>query len=99
MRQFAFSFDVRRCSGCMACVVACQDQNDQGADGTIALRHVTKLETGSYPAARIDHVSLSCQHCGDAPCITACPTTAIQREGEDGAVVVDRGRCLGCHSC
>ena len=30
--QYAFSFDIVRCSGCMACVVACQDQNDFAAD-------------------------------------------------------------------
>ncbi len=99
MSQFAFSFDVTRCSGCMACVVACQDQNDLDAGDIVAFRHVTKLESGSYPSARIDHFSLSCQHCGDAPCIIACPTTAISRRAEDGIVAIDRDLCVGCHAC
>jgi anaerobic dimethyl sulfoxide reductase subunit B (iron-sulfur subunit) len=99
MIQFAFSFDVARCSGCMACVVACQDQNDLGADDMVAFRHVTTLESGSYPSARIDHFSLSCQQCGDAPCIMACPTTAILRRAQDGVVIVDRDLCVGCHAC
>jgi DMSO reductase iron-sulfur subunit len=95
MSQYAFSFDLSRCSGCMACVVACQDQNDF----SVAFRHVTRYEEGRYPAARIFHFSVSCQHCGDAPCMTACPTGAIFREQEDGAVLVRSDLCVGCHSC
>lgn len=94
MSQYAFSFDVSRCSGCMACVVACQDQND-----TIAFRHVTCYESGEYPSARISFFSLACQQCGDAPCLMACPTGAISRQKEGGIVLVDFDRCIGCHSC
>ena len=99
MNQYAFSFDVSRCSGCMACIVACQDQNDFAAGDVVAFRHVTRYEEGKFPVARIFHFSLSCQHCGDAPCLTACPTAAISRAEEDGAVLVDRDLCIGCHSC
>lgn len=99
MTQFAFSFDATRCLGCMACVVACQDQNDPDASDPVAFRHVTKLESGVYPFARIDHLSLSCQQCGDAPCLTACPTCAISKRPEDGVVTVDRDLCVGCHTC
>jgi Fe-S-cluster-containing dehydrogenase component len=83
----------------MACVVACQDQTDLDADDAVAFRHVTRSESETYPSARIDHFSLSCQHCGNAPCIIACPTAAIRRRAEDGAVVVDRDLCIGCHAC
>jgi anaerobic dimethyl sulfoxide reductase subunit B len=99
MTQYAFSFDVSRCSGCMACTVACQDQNDFVSDDVVAFRHVTKYEQGLFPAAQIFHFSLSCQHCGDAPCLTVCPTGAIFREAEDGTVLVNRNLCVGCHSC
>jgi DMSO reductase iron-sulfur subunit len=99
MTQYAFAFDVTRCSGCMACVVACQDQNDLDAIEAVAFRHVTTSETGAYPSARIDHFSLACQHCGDAPCVPACPTAAIHRRGQDNVVVVDRDLCVGCHTC
>ncbi|MEI7672871.1 MAG: 4Fe-4S dicluster domain-containing protein, partial [Deltaproteobacteria bacterium] len=43
--------------------------------------------------------SLSCQHCGDATCLVVCPTGAISRRSEDGAVLVNRDLCVGCHSC
>ncbi len=97
--QYAFSFDVSRCSGCMACVVACQDQNDFAADETVAFRHVTRYEAGTGPETRIVYLSLACQHCGDAPCLLVCPMQAISRRPEDGAVLVDRDLCVGCHSC
>lgn len=99
MRQYAFSLDVSRCSGCMACIVACQDQNDFASDDTVAFRHVTRYEHGEYPAAVISHISLACQHCGDAPCLSVCPAGAISRRQEDGIVLVDRDLCVGCHSC
>lgn len=83
----------------MACVVACQDQNDFDADSDIAFRHVTKYEEGEYPQARIFHFSLACQHCGDAPCLMVCPTGAISRRQEDGSVMVNPDLCIGCHSC
>ena len=37
----------------MACIVACQDQNDFAADDQVTFRHVTKYEEGEYPQARI----------------------------------------------
>ena len=97
LKQLAFSFNVQQCSGCMACVVACQDQNDFKADG-IALRQVTCLEKGSYPAT-IANISLSCMHCGDAPCLLVCPTGAIFRHPSSGVVDINRDLCIGCHSC
>ena len=98
MKPYAFSFDVSRCSGCMACVVACQDQNDFVA-GEVAFRHVTRYEDGSYPGVNIFYFSLACQHCGDAPCVMVCPTGAIFQREDDGFVLVDRDLCVGCHSC
>lgn len=99
MTPFCFSFDVSRCSGCMACVVACMDQNDLPGNDGVSFRHVTKLEQGRYPGADISFVSLACQHCGDAPCLAVCPTSAIFRRPEDGIVDIRKDLCIGCHSC
>lgn len=96
--QLGFFFDVSRCTGCMACIVACLDQNDLPENGA-RFRHVSKIEVGSYPDASIRYVSLACMHCGDAPCIAVCPTKAILKRPEDGIVVVDENLCIGCHTC
>ncbi len=96
-KKLAFTFNVNHCSGCMACVVACRDQNDFKAPDT-ALRMVAGLENGGYPAT-VAHISLSCMHCGDAPCLMVCPSGAIFRHPESGVVDIDRDLCIGCHSC
>ena len=96
--QLGFSFDVSRCTGCMSCIVACLDQNDLPDNGS-RFRHVSKIEAGAYPEATIRYVSLACMHCGDAPCISACPTGAIAKRPEEGVVLVDENLCIGCHAC
>lgn len=96
--QFGFSFDISRCSGCMACMVACFDQNDMPASGW-SFRHVSRIETGAHPQVNIAYVSLACMHCGDAPCITVCPTRALTKQPESGIVAVNADVCIGCHAC
>jgi anaerobic dimethyl sulfoxide reductase subunit B (iron-sulfur subunit) len=96
--QLVFSFDVQRCSGCMACVVACLDQNDLPG-GEHAFRHVTPYESGNWPRAGLSWLSMACPHCGDAPCITVCPTRALFKREQDGIVALNRDLCVGCHSC
>lgn len=96
--QLGFSFDVGRCSGCMACVVACSDQNDLPEDGW-KFRQVNKVETGLSPAVDIGFVSLSCMHCGEAPCVAVCPRGALSKREADGIVTVNRDECIGCHAC
>ena len=98
MTQLGFSFDISRCSGCMACIVACMDQNDLPGNG-VAFRHVIQLERGDYPSVRISFVSLSCQNCSDAPCMVVCPSKAIFRNARNGIVDVNKDACIGCHSC
>ncbi|MEW5722422.1 MAG: 4Fe-4S dicluster domain-containing protein [Thermodesulfobacteriota bacterium] len=94
----AFAFDPARCSGCLACVVACLDQNDLPA-ADLSFRRVTRIERGQGPGAVLAFVSLACHHCGDAPCLKACPAGALSKREEDGVVVVDPDRCLGCRCC
>ena len=62
-------------------------------------RRVTAVESGAYPDARIVNISLSCMHCGRPACMTVCPASAISKRTEDGIVVVDRDKCIGCHAC
>jgi anaerobic dimethyl sulfoxide reductase subunit B len=96
----AFYLDLDRCTGCMACAVACMDQNDlEVTRESTAWRQVFTVESGRYPEARLAYVSLACMHCEDAPCLMACPSGAISRDLVTRAVVVDAALCIGCHSC
>ena len=42
---------------------------------------------------------MSCMHCEEAHCVTVCPTGASYKRAEDGIVLVDPSRCMGCNYC
>jgi Fe-S-cluster-containing dehydrogenase component len=87
---------------------ALSDQHPYGADvsGTWLNRIHTFEVTpeggeivGEAGDARIVHFPKSCLHCEDAPCVTVCPTGASYKRTEDGIVLVDEEKCIGCGLC
>ncbi len=104
--QKGFYLDLSTCMGCYACVAACKNWNGVGPAVTAKpgtqgpkWRRVTYIESGSYPNPQIVEVSLSCMHCEKPACQAVCPTGAISKRSEDGIVVVDSTKCIGCHYC
>ena len=57
MVQLGFSSNISLCIGCLACIVACLNQNDQSGNDP-AFRHVTRLEKGEYPSLRISFLPI-----------------------------------------
>ncbi|MBN2468099.1 MAG: 4Fe-4S dicluster domain-containing protein [Deltaproteobacteria bacterium] len=97
--DYGIYIDIKRCTGCQACVGACMDQNDLAVENQEpSWRHVFSVEEGIYPEARVMYVSLACMHCQDAPCSIACPTGAIGKK-ETGTVSVNPALCIGCRIC
>ena len=94
---YAFSHDPQRCIKCFTCEIACK-QWRRIAPGTVRLRRVYEVTTGTFPNVKRSFHSIACQHCPDPPCIPACPQGAISK-GEDGVVAVDAARCDGCRRC
>ncbi len=45
------------------------------------------------------HFPRSCLHCENAACVTVCPTGASYKRVEDGIVLVDESKCIGCKLC
>ncbi len=45
------------------------------------------------------HFPKSCLHCENAPCVTVCPTGASYKRAEDGIVLINTDRCIGCKLC
>jgi Fe-S-cluster-containing dehydrogenase component len=112
MTQLALVIDLNVCVGCHACVTSCKqwntsgsagplvDENPYGADpsGTLFNR-VLSFEVGEYPATQTVHFPKSCLHCEDPPCVPVCPTGASYKRAEDGIVLVDDAKCIGCNYC
>jgi Fe-S-cluster-containing dehydrogenase component len=65
------------------------------------IRHFEVAEFGNGPGTgtRTVNVPMSCMHCEDAECVTVCPTGASYKRAEDGIVLVDPEKCMGCNYC
>jgi Fe-S-cluster-containing dehydrogenase component len=57
-------------------------------------------EEADVPSDRVHHMKflLLCNHCNNPPCVRVCPTQATFRR-DDGVVMMDMHRCIGCRYC
>jgi anaerobic dimethyl sulfoxide reductase subunit B (iron-sulfur subunit) len=97
--QYGFYYDAGRCIGCRACVLACKDWNNNEVGESVYWRHVTTVESGKIPNLCLTNQSMACNHCAQPACLAVCPAKAISKRSEDGIVVVDKSKCIGCKSC
>jgi anaerobic dimethyl sulfoxide reductase subunit B len=95
-RPSAFFVDTTKCINCGTCEVACRDAN--GGRTGLRLRRVRVFEGGEFPRIFAYNISMACNHCQDPACLRSCPAGAYSRE-EDGAIVHDPARCIGCRYC
>ncbi len=94
--QWAKVVDHTRCIGCHACTTACKSENDVPL--SVTRTYVKHVDIGEFPQARRAHQVTRCNQCAHAPCVTACPTTAMFKRA-DGIVDFDKSICIGCKAC
>jgi carbon-monoxide dehydrogenase iron sulfur subunit len=89
-----------RCVGCHACELACAVEHSQSKTlfGAISERPAPRKRLYVEWVAPDRKLPVLCRHCEDAPCMHACICGAITRT-EQGAVVTDRDKCIGCWTC
>ena len=88
--------DLAKCVGCDSCTVACKAENRTPPGVTYNV--VLEQETGAYPNVRIEAIPRPCMQCENPACVSVCPVSATYR-GDDGIVVIDKEKCIGCKSC
>src|SRR4051794_9222102 len=95
--QYGFRVDLDACTGCKACVAACNSLN--GLDPDEAWRSVGLLHGGSSHAPVQQTVTTTCHHCLDPACMNGCPVKAYEKDPATGIVRHLDDQCIGCQYC
>ncbi|TWH59991.1 molybdopterin-containing oxidoreductase family iron-sulfur binding subunit [Desulfitobacterium sp. LBE] len=104
MMRYAMAIDLKRCVGCHTCSVACKMANNLPNEiwwNRILTVGGEAMDTaaGTFPNNTLEYLPVNCQHCANPACVKACPVGATYQREEDGVVIQDYDKCIGCRYC
>ena len=94
-------YDATLCIGCKSCENACQAYNrlpDETADELTGNKFTVIKRYTSEDGSLSSYRKYQCMHCAEPGCASACPVGALHKL-EDGPVVYDSYKCIGCRYC
>jgi molybdopterin-containing oxidoreductase family iron-sulfur binding subunit len=93
-KRWVMVLDLSKCRNARKCVNACQSAHH--------LRpyeyHINTLVMQESPNTPAYYMPKTCQHCDNPPCVSVCPVDATFKR-QDGIVLIDNERCIGCRFC
>ena len=95
-RRWAMIIDLRKCTGCQGCTIACVTENKLPPG--IAYRPVLTETKGTFPNVSRRFIPRPCMQCDNPPCVSVCPASATWKR-PDGIVTIDYDKCIGCRYC
>ncbi len=103
MPRYGMVIDLQKCVGCGACAFACKAENNTRTRANGQSHNwadfVMRTE-GIFPKVTHWVMPVLCNHCTDAPCVAACPTTPkTMFKTPEGVTMHDSERCIGCRAC
>lgn len=93
-KRFVMVIDLSKCQNARKCMAACQSAHHLRPEQ----HHINVLKMQENKDTAPYYMPKPCQHCDNPPCVAVCPVDATFKR-QDGIVLIDNERCIGCRFC